>query len=223
MKNKAVFLNNIANIYSEFRRFNLALSKFKEVFYIAQEIKDSPGIVFSHLNIATTNFHLGNIPIAIKECEMAIQEANKIGDLYLTALVLTRLSTMHNQLKKFKESFNRLEEVFKIYTLINHPEGMGTTLFNIGANYAHQYLDSMAIRKYNESLKIFEKSNNQFKQAEVHHHLAGLQFAQAHYDEAYFHEKKAVEIAQELHIPERKVYLRYLKIIHSRRNRSFNM
>jgi len=217
LRSAAIFLNNIANIDLEFGRLNVALSKFEEVLQIAQSQKeeDLAGIAFSRLNIAATKFRLRETETAIQECNKAIQYAGEIGDLYLKSLFLTELSSMYDQSEEFELSLRILDEILKIYQLLNHPEGVATTLFNIGASLVSQNLYSEAIRKYKDALEIFMKLNNHHKIAELNHHLAGIYFAMNEFVKALIHEKTALEIAYKLNLPERTTYEHYLNIIQS--------
>lgn len=224
-KNRAIFLNNIANIHLEIHNSDIALSEFEEVFRITQKLNDLAGLAFSRLNIATTKFNIAKSPtekeIAIQECQEAIKYTGKIGDLYLKAMFLTRQSSMYDQLGMHEFSRSTLEEVFKIYQLINHPEGIATTLLNIGASLVSQNYYADAIQKYQDALEIFKKLENEIKQAELHHYIAGSYFSMQKVEKAFVHEKCAFEIAEKLKLPEKRMYNHYLDIIQSNRMNAF--
>jgi len=224
LKNKAVYKNNIANIYLITRHFNLALPLFEEVFQIIQQINDrndhpdQSGIVFSLLNIATTRFHLGEIAIATQKYLDAIKHAAEEGDLYLKALCLTSLSTMYYELDKFELAMDRSEEALKVYKLLNHTDGEANSLFNIGGIFYSRGLYSIAIEKFEESLRKFSELCIKDKQAEVHHWLAGSYFKLGEVKRACDNEQKAFKIATELNIPQKKIYRDYMKFIQAQIN-----
>ena len=161
IKNRLSLMSNIANIQAyAYRKFDYAISVYKDVLEVANETNNLPGRAFAKHNIATTLFMKGERENAVELSKDAVKEAKSIGDFYLITLFMTRLGELYIHMKDFNQAIEVLTQVRTIYSELCSDLGEAETCEHLAAIQLTLGNRNKGLSLLREALELYTQCGN---------------------------------------------------------------
>lgn len=152
-------LTDMAKIFSDRGEYELALNNLYEALKLSKRKGFETEILIIRNRIGWINFQLGDLAQALRLANEALNSGSKkqlTGDL---ANTFTLKGVVLTELGEFSPAASCLDSVWQIYRQAGNVQGMSETLMNQGALRSKMGQLKEALRLYQQSLDLAEKSN----------------------------------------------------------------
>ncbi|OYU97532.1 MAG: hypothetical protein CFE21_04360 [Bacteroidetes bacterium B1(2017)] len=123
-KGEAAILNNMAIIYHNEGKYDLALEYYEFSLNLRKEINDQKGIAACYNNIANTYTDKGNYTASLEKLFEALLIREKLNDSLSIANSYSNIAGVYYYLKKLDDAYSNALKALKIQESIGDKEGM---------------------------------------------------------------------------------------------------
>ncbi len=191
-------LNNIAQIYHDWGRYDEALHGLEQSLVIRREIGDRAGEGPTLNNIAAVYHAWGRNDEALPVLEESLVICREIGDRVGEGITLNNIAQIYQAWGRYDEALPVLEHSLTICREIGDRAGEGTTLNNIAQIYWTWGRYDEALRGLEQSLALWREIGDRAGEGATLNNIAQIYQAWGRNDEALQAMEQSLSIRREI-------------------------
>jgi tetratricopeptide (TPR) repeat protein len=195
-KTKAAIINNLANIFVQQGRVNIALNLFSQSLEITKRIRDFNGQAAILHNISNINIANKNFEEAIQNLDEIIQIDESQNNFLGKAKTFNSRANIYYEQDQFEKALEYFQKSFAIFKNQNDIQGQITALHNIVNIYQRQGNHKYARVILSQALQNAKDSGAMYIQAAILNSMAFTYDKQDGFDEKIICFEEAFKIAQ---------------------------
>jgi tetratricopeptide (TPR) repeat protein len=195
-KTKAAIINNLANIFVQQGRVNIALNLFSQSLEITKRIRDLNGQAAILHNISNINIANKNFEEAIRNLDEIIQIDESQNNFLGKAKTFNSRANIYYEQDQFEKALEYFQKSFAIFKNQNDIQGQITALHNIVNIYQRQGNHQYARVILSQALQNAKDSGAMYIQAAILNSMAFTYDKQDGFDEKIICFEEAFKIAQ---------------------------
>ncbi len=195
-KTKAAIINNLANIFVQQGRVNIALNLFSQSLEITKRIRDFNGQAAILHNISNINIANKNFEEAIQNLDEIIQIDESQNNFLGKAKTFNSRANIYYEQDQFEKALEYFQKSFAIFKNKNDIQGQITALHNIVNIYQRQGNHKYARVILSQALQNAKDSGAMYIQAAILNSMAFTYDKQDGFDEKIICFEEAFKIAQ---------------------------
>ncbi|MCE2698173.1 MAG: tetratricopeptide repeat protein [Nostocales cyanobacterium LE14-WE4] len=195
-KTKAAIINNLANIFVQQGRVNIALNLFSQSLEITKRIRDFNGQAAILHNISNINIANKNFEEAIQNLDEIIQIDESQNNFLGKAKTFNSRANIYYEQDQFEKALEYFQKSFAIFKNQNDIQGQITALHNIVNIYQRQGNYKYARVILSQALQNAKDSGAMYIQAAILNSMAFTYDKQDGFDEKIICFEEAFKIAQ---------------------------
>ena len=197
--------NNLGSVYLRMANHEKAAEAYFESLNYFEQIDYQMGIAGIYTNLAILFMDQKEYERALKHSYFALEILEEQGAKFEHANLLNNMAEIHLGLKDTDKALAVLGQSNLLYSDLNYPQGIASSLDNIGEVYAQKAEYQKAYDSHTEALEIFIKLDKMGDWPGVYNHMAYALINMQQYKDALEKLEKALSIADEIGLQEAKL------------------
>lgn len=194
----AVALNGIGNLFTDTKKYNVALNYFHKALGLELAKGNKTGMEYDYANIGEAHMFLGNYDSAHFYTKKAYDLALEINRRKSYVYELSLFGKIYQKQKRFDESNKYYEEALEIFKEKKSERYLANTYINLGSNHIVVNKPNKGIREIKKGLEIALKIGSKENIQQGYRILSDYYYKEKKYKEALDAYKIATNFADSI-------------------------
>jgi DNA-binding SARP family transcriptional activator len=199
---QAESLTSLAVVHHRLGRYPLSVACCRESLAIRRTTGDERGQAINLSNLGVTYQRMGDAAAAHACYQESLVVFERLADRPSTATILTNLGSVYESQGRYADAVDSHERGLEIFRDLGDPGGQGEVLYNLGGAYRHLGRYDRALACQREGLALTERVGDRFSRAQCLRELGATWHAMGDRRQARAAWIEAVDLFQELGVPE---------------------
>jgi len=198
LKNEALYLHQIGNIYFQKSDYEAALFHYQKAKELFEKIGDSKGVASSLHQIGMIYQNKGDYDAALTNYKKSIEIKEKIGDIKGVAASLHQIGMIYQYKGDYEAALTNFQKAKEVFEKIGDIKGVAASLHQIGRIYQDKGDYEAALTHYQKSMGIKEKIGDIKGVSSSLHQIGVIYQDKGDYEAALTNFRKSMEISEKI-------------------------